>query len=404
MANASVNTKIADAVAGHRSGMALAGTWYVDPDIYQQDLRLLGRHWLCAGHTSELAEPGAYILYELGGESVIIIRGQDDVVRALANVCRHRGSRLCEARQGVVRLLTCPYHAWAYRADGTLLTARGMAADFRPEDHSLRSYPVTIKGGLIFVALTDTPLPFGDFEPAMDGFLRAYGWADAKIAHRATFTVAANWKLTVENYLECYHCGPAHPEFSLSHSTALPHAAAAAGDNALRRLGEARELGIVEYSSWGRTGLEAEMGNINRSALYPGYVTGSQDGAGVAPLMGRFAEYDGGCTYMEVGPLSTFLGYPDHGLIYRFIPRGPLHTEMEVLWLVRETAVEGVDYDLARLTWLWTVTSEADKKIVQMNQDGVASMAYLPGPYAEMEHGTRSFIDRYVQESWQAVT
>ncbi len=114
--------------------------------------------------------------------------------------------------------------------------------------------------------------------------------------------------------------------------------------------------------------------------------------------MGAFKGYDGGSTFVHVGPASFFLAYPDHGIVYRFIPRTVQHSEMEVLWLVRGDAREGIDYDLDKLTWLWTVTSEADKRIIEDNQRGVNSRYYEPGPLSIMESQERRFVEWYLSE------
>ncbi len=134
-----------------------------------------------------------------------------------------------------------------------------------------------------------------------------------------------------------------------------------------------------------------------RSALHGG-LSGSQDGQPVAPLMGAFSAPDGNSTYFDIGPISDFLAYPDHGIMYRFIPRSVAQTDMEVLWLVDENAVEGVDYDLERLTWLWKITSAQDKKIVEMNQAGVNSRFFEPGPYSLQEAYAARFVEWYLEE------
>ena len=112
----------------------------------------------------------------------------------------------------------------------------------------------------------------------------------------------------------------------------------------------------------------------------------------------RFATVDGGVTFFDVGLTSNFLAYPDHGLIYRFIPNSVQSTDMEVIWLVREDARAGIDYDLERLTWLWKVTSLADKRIIELNQQGVNSRFYEPGPYTPMEQHTRRFVEWILTE------
>jgi phenylpropionate dioxygenase-like ring-hydroxylating dioxygenase large terminal subunit len=137
---------------------------------------------------------------------------------------------------------------------------------------------------------------------------------------------------------------------------------------------------------------------VMRSALCDGVASATSDGQLVARLMGSFSEPDGSSTYFDVGPISDFLAYPDHGVIYRFIPRSVDRTEMEVLWLVHGDAVEGRDFDLERLTWLWKTTSAEDKKIVEMNQAGVDSRYFEPGPYSNQESHALRFIDWYLQE------
>ena len=122
------------------------------PDVFEADLRLLEDRWICVGHASEIAAPGDWITAELGAESAIVVRGEDDSLRALANVCRHRGSRLCVEPRGHATLLTCPYHAWSYHLDGRLRAAREMPDGFEPGAHGLKILPIKVVGGLVFVS------------------------------------------------------------------------------------------------------------------------------------------------------------------------------------------------------------------------------------------------------------
>ncbi len=133
------------------------------------------------------------------------------------------------------------------------------------------------------------------------------------------------------------------------------------------------------------------------SALSPGSLTGSADGLLLAPPMDRAGPVQR-LRLRRGGVLSAFLAYADHGVSYRFIPEAPLSTAFEVAWLVRGDAVEGRDYDLEQLVWLWDVTSLADKTIIEANQAGVRSRHYEPGPYSLMEPGARAFTDRYLGE------
>jgi phenylpropionate dioxygenase-like ring-hydroxylating dioxygenase large terminal subunit len=203
----------------------------------------------------------------------------------------------------------------------------------------------------------------------------------------------------VENYMECYHCAPAHREYSRFHLLARPAALNHEADARVRRRAEALGLAITEVDHWG---LKARPGQESadsvRSALAEGAVSGSEDGKPLAPLMGQFREFDGGVTFFDVGLTSNFLAYPDHGLIYRFVPKSFDCTDMEVIWLVREDARAGIDYDLERLTWLWKVTSEADKRIIELNQQGIRSLYYEPGPYSSMEAHTERFVEWILAE------
>jgi phenylpropionate dioxygenase-like ring-hydroxylating dioxygenase large terminal subunit len=381
-------------------GTPLLQEFYSDPEIFARDIECVHfRHWLCVGHASRISKPGDWFRFDIAGESIIVVRGRDDRARALVNVCRHRGSRICYENEGNARLLVCPYHAWSYDLDGRLRSARQMGPSFDTSQHALPEIHLRILEGLIFVCFSEDPPSLGSVERTFAASLKHYGWSNAKVAHRATYSVDANWKLATENYQECYHCAPAHPEFSRYHATEKPD------DDVLElraeadRRAQAMGIDIPCVIDWPvNNSQHSEMLDCFHDALYPGAVTGSEDGLPVSPLMGDFTEYDHGFTYIDVGPASFFLAYPDHGIMYLFIPRGPQKTDMEISWLVRNDAQEGSDYDRGRLTWMWDVTSVADKLIIDQNQQGVNSRYYRPGPYGPMESETRSFVEWYMDQ------
>jgi Rieske 2Fe-2S family protein len=359
------------------------------------------RHWICAGHIAQVPQIGDFFTVEIGNESAIVVRGRDEKVRALINVCRHRGSRVCTERSGkaIGGGFTCPYHAWNYGLDGSLRASRLMPEDFDQASHGLKQIHLEVIEGLIFLSFADMPLGLDHVREALAGSARVHGWADAKIAYRETYAIAANWKLAIENYVECYHCAPAHREFAACHAMAR-------GPLAETRLRQQVEIRTAEMSltlrridHWGETAAPGqEPASVLRSALNKGVKSGTADGGPVAPLMGNFSDYDGGVTFFDVLPCSDFLAYPDYGVIYRFIPKRVDATELEVIWLVRGDARENVDYDRERLTWLWHVTSLADKHIIEMNQLGVNSAFYEPGPYAPMETHPSRFIEWYFKQ------
>ena len=374
--------QIRELLATHTAGQSLAQGFYTREDIFMRDMDLLLNRWTYVGHTSEIPNSGDFLTAELGLESAIVIRGQDNTIRALANVCRHRGSRICATPRGHANILTCPYHAWAYNLDGTLRQARQMPQDFEPAQHSLLFLPIAIVGGLIFISFGKAPPSFTNASQAIERMTGHFGWDSAKIAVRKTYSVKSNWKLLLENYHECYHCGPAHPEFSELHMLARP---------GIRHIGE------DDNEAWAAEADGREVYRVMHSHLADDASTGSRNGKPVAPLMGQ-ATYEDACVFSELGFLSAFLAYSDYGVLYRFIPRGVLDTDMEVIWLVNGNAEAGRDYDPETLTWLWDVTSLADKKIIERNQAGVLSRAYRPGPFSLMEPGTKQYVERYLAE------
>jgi len=392
----------AQAIAAQRPGYALSREFYCDAELFEREVRrLLLRHWHCAGHASQARAPGDFFTIEICGESLIIVRGHDRELRAFYNVCRHRGSRVCTESAGHARggVFVCPYHAWSYGLDGRLRGARDMPEGFERTAFALKSVHTQVIEGLVFVSFAETPLGLEHVAAALAGSARIYGWGQAQVAHRETYPIKANWKLAVENYMECYHCAPAHLEYSRFHLYSRPAALNREADERVRARARALGLALTEVDYWGlnaRAGKEAA--DSVRSALGGGAVSGSEDGRPLAPLMGQFSDYDGGVTFFDVGLTSNFLAYPDHGLIYRFIPRTVDSTDMEVIWLVREGARSGIDYDPERLTWLWKVTSVADKRIIELNQQGINSRAYEPGPYTPMEQHTRRFIEWLLTE------
>ncbi len=389
---------IAALLARHRAGHTLDQPFYTDPAIFEVDAaRVFFRDWHYAGHVSEIPAAGDYLLFEMLGESVIVLRDDAGAIRAFANVCRHRGARLCSAASGHVRRFTCPYHAWSYGLDGALVHARQLDPAIDRTALGLKPVATEVFEGLIYLSFADTPTSFDALRAELTPHVRAFDLARTKVAARRSYPVQANWKLLVENYNECYHCTAAHPEFARSHvihmsaDRAAPHNAALAARAAaaglsvttLDRIGAAAPAGSPDYS-------------YNRYALFDGYQTGSEDGKPLAPLLGDVKACDGGASDVYVGILNPMLVYCDHAVIYRFVPIDATTSLQEVIWLVHEDAEEGRDYDAARLTWLWDVTTEADKRIIEANQQGVASRFYEPGPLVEMESYTRRFHDAYL--------
>ncbi len=382
MARNGDNALVSDLIAARKPGFGLDQAFYSDAEVYARDMdRVYLREWLYAGHASQIPEPGDYFLFEVAGESVIVVRGDDGVVRALVNVCRHRGSRVCYEKRGNTRWFSCPYHGWTYDLRGELKAARQMPKDFDMSASGLAAIRAELFHGFIMISFADQPESYDTARRLLDATIAPFGLDRAKVAHSESYRIDANWKLAVENYVECYHCAPAHPEFAESHSIQRPQERNTKLIAALKFSAEEAGVSTEDISHDGRAdGAPGLPFYYDRYALFPGYVTGSQDGKPVAPLLGDLKSFDGGASDLMLGGLNFFLFYSDHGVVYRFIPHGIQNTECEIVWLVRDDAEEGVDYDLERMTWLWSVTTEADKLIIENNQQGVNSRFYRPGP------------------------
>lgn len=390
--------KVAALLARHEPGSSLPQEFYVDQQLYEFEIEnVLLKHWHCVGHHSQIREPGEYLIYEFEKESVIVIRGKDGKIRALSNVCRHRGSRICD-RAGKAQggMLVCPYHAWSYGLDGTLEYARMMPRHFDKKSHGLHQLPVHTIQGLILVSFSDDPLGLDAAKETVNGIFGPYDWENAKVIHQTSLTFDANWKLALENQVECLHCGPAHPEFCELHTQGMPNEAKLREE--LEQRTDALGLKFMIKDLWGKKAPTGqEMTYSYRVPMVPGVVTASKDGQPVAPLMGKLSEFDGGYCNFYVGPHNHFISYSDYGAAFCYTPRSANKTALNVFWLVRDDAIEGRDFERDRVTWLWDVTATADKKIVEDNQLGVGSRFYRPGPYSESsEHKTIQFIDWYL--------
>ena len=396
-------------VAAQRPGHSLDQAFYVHPAIFERDReRILRNHWIMAGHVSQVREPGDFLLFDFAGESIIVLRDVEGVVRAHYNVCRHRGSQLLVTPAGRTQKITCRYHGWTYALDGSLQVAPRMPESFRRDKYGLKSCALRVIEGLIFVCLSEGPGPALDTVAAGLGpYLRLHGIGESRVAHRETWHVHANWKLAVENYLECYHCKPAHPQYC---SVEIKVDRIGDGSPAAMARYEARnQEWLARATALGSTlpefGTElpldarlprAQFGAAYRAPLRAPYRSATEDGGPAAPLMGGFRDYDGGETALGLGPFTYMLAYNDYATFFQFVPRDAEHSDIVVSWLVNGAAREGADFDRGRLTWLWTVTTEQDKSIIEANAAGIRSSRYEPGPSSLLERDLDGFREWYL--------
>jgi Rieske 2Fe-2S family protein len=391
---------IAELVASQKPGWALAQAFYTDPGVYKIELdRILMRNWIMAGHASQIPDAGDFLVYRLANESAIIVRGNDGEIRAFANVCRHRGSLVCLEDRGNTRKFMCPYHGWTYDLDGKLIAARSMRGEFDRDDFGLHPVSLEIVGGLLFVCFCDDPPSFDGAKRDLAEPFALFDFENLKVAAEKTYPIAANWKLSIENYQECYHCATAHPEYAKMHTLMVDRQKRDRLQEPMRQRMAACGIKDMDHDfidTWAQPG---EQGyGYSRTALFEGYKTGSRDGEAVAPLLGKLKGYDGGASDFVLGPFTFLLAYSDHVVAYVFSPVDHRNCQCKIFWLVRGDAVEGKDYDRDELMWLWDITTYSDEKIIVDNWKGVNSRYYEPGPFSGMESMERRWVEWLVQE------
>ena len=191
--------------------------FYVSVDIYDMEKEaIFYKTWHYAGHVSQVAEKRSYFTTKIHEQNVFVTRGQDDEIRAFYNVCAHRGHELLEGA-GRKSVITCPYHAWAFDFEGNLVNARNSenVAGFNKCDFSLKPVRMEIFCGMIMINLDPEATPFAEQFDGLEDEIRQYmpSVDTLEFAQRDTFDVASNWKVLVDNFLECYHCAPAHKDF-----------------------------------------------------------------------------------------------------------------------------------------------------------------------------------------------
>jgi Rieske 2Fe-2S family protein len=392
-------------VAQRQSGYSLPGEFYSSQLVYRAELeRIWRKGWLFVGHSCEVRNPGDYITFSVGADSLIVIRNDDGQTHALWNVCRHRGTQLCHEAQGRVGRLVCPYHQWTFARDGSLVSCRGMQEDLDKSDLGLLHAHVREVEGLIFVSLADEPPDFRAAAEAIGSLARPQGLNRAKVAKTVDYDVAANWKLVWENNRECYHCNVNHPQYikanfdhynaddmtervqsRLDRVVARSEANwAAAGLTVGHRRGGMTQFPGVDKDCWFAA---------NRTPLVEGYVSETMDGRQVAPLMGDYATAEVGTLRIRTLPNMWHHASCDHAVTTRVLPTGVQRTAVRVTWLVDEKAVEGRDYRLEDIMPFWQLTSEQDWALCVMAQKGVNSSHYVPGPFSiYKEYNVDAFV------------
>jgi phenylpropionate dioxygenase-like ring-hydroxylating dioxygenase large terminal subunit len=392
-----------EAIARQRPGWSLEQQFYTCPEIFDFERRgWLAEQWFILGHCSEVPETGSFIVRSLLGESLLVVRDANRTLRGFYNVCRHRGSRICE-RDGRVTSFVCPYHAWSYRLDGTLRTAPAMSEQIDASRLALNRVSIREIGGIILGSLKGDPQSLDALAVEAEPMMRYQGIAQARIAARRSYPTNANWKLVMENFSECYHCVPAHPEYCdvMKHVDVVARMPTAEEAETWQRAVErwAREDADPDApgSQWTLDyTFKAKNYDISRDPIGGARKTASKDGEPVAPLMGQFTRFDGGVSSFTLSPFVYIGMANDHAVMFQFLPLACESTDVIITWLVNGSAGAS-EVDVERMIWMWDVTTIQDKAIIERNAQGVRSLAYQPGPYsATLERGPAGLVSHYL--------
>lgn len=412
---------------------ALPQKYFVSPELFaEEQSKIFSKQWVLVGHPSQIASPGDYFVQDVIGESLIVIRDKSGEVNGFFNVCRHRGTRLCEATNGQLSAIQCPYHAWTYGLDGRLIGAPHMdeVPRFDKADYSLHPVNLGLFEGFIFVnlakanALTGASRPSDSRSPdrevaaatldpcraapagsilsagemkekrnnlpgdkslkewfaPLKGKFSHWNMSMLRSAKRIEYDVKANWKLIFENYSECYHCPGVHPTLS----KISPY------DSAENDLAEGPFLGGFMKINKGKS---LTMSG-NACALGIADSTRARD---LAPAhdRGQKIDYDheheqeqegkNRVFYYSIFPNMLLSMHPEYVMVHQLWPQSPERTLIYCDFFFHPDSFNRPDFKPEDAIEFWDMTNKQDWHVCELSQQGIASRAYEPGPYSSRE-------------------
>ncbi len=341
--------------------------YFVSSEVMaQEEEEIFLKHWLLVGHQSQIPKAGDYFVQEAAGESVIIARDRSGVIRGFYNVCRHRGTRLCEDSGGHSSTIQCPYHAWTYGLDGRLIGSPHMddVPGFDRSQYSLHPANLELWEGFIFVNVGDNDMPLEQWFAPLAGKFSNWNLPRLRSVKRIEYDVKANWKLMFENYSECYHCPGVHPMLS----KVSPY------DSAENDLTEGPFLGGFMRINKGKS------------------LTMSGEACAI-PVAGKDQEQDqeheqegkDRVFYYSIFPNMLLSIHPEYVMVHQLWPQSPDRTLIVCDWFFHPDASERDGFNPEDAIEFWDVTNKQDWHVCELSQQGIASRAYEPGPYSTRE-------------------
>jgi Rieske 2Fe-2S family protein len=364
----------------------LPSSAYLSQEAFEREReRIFATEWFCAGREEALPSPGDYLKVDVAGESVLVVRTRSGELRGFYNVCRHRGSRISiddaspsvEAPGATGRFrgsMVCPYHGWTYGLAGELRAAPFLTETdgLRREELSLHPVGLNTWGGFVFVHLSPEKATAEGrgLSSQLAGIVERtarYPLAELRTARRITYDVAANWKCIVENYNECYHCGPVHPELC--------------------------EV-VPAFKQQGGANLDWDRGIPHREGATTFNFSGTTDRAAFPGLSeDERTRHKGELAY----PNLMLSMSSDHVAAFTLWPKGPGRTVIDCDFLFHPDEMRRPGFDPSDAVEFWDLVNRQDWRICQSVQQGMSSRVFSFGYYAPMEDLSLD-IRRYVGE------
>ena len=365
--------QLADALRPFGESRMLPVGSYFDDEVLAWERRHLFSGWVALGRADDLVRPRMMRAYPAGEGGVLVVRDGEGRLNGFENACRHRGHELlpCDGT-AESRAIVCPYHAWAYRLDGSLLGAPGFkdAAGFDPARFPLKPVELREWQGWLF-ANAGTDQAFEDRVVGLEPIFEHYDGADLVTAETHSYDVEANWKVIVENYQECYHCPSIHPELC---QVSPPDS----GDN------------LPPQGDW----VGGSM------TLRDHATTMSLDGRSGGALMTRLDDVEQRTVmYLGLMPNMLISLHPDYVMTHLLTPLAPGRTRIRCSWAFPRAVVEREGFDPSYAVDFWDLTNRQDWAACESVQRGMATPGYVPGPLAPAEDGVYDFV-HYVARAY----
>ena len=367
---------------------SLPSSYYLSEEIYAREKeRIFCREWFCAGREEQLPNPGDFLVLDVVGESILVVRTKDGDLRAHYNVCRHRGAQLCTStmvedhanvklKGGVLgpNGIRCPYHQWTYALDGRLLHAPHFLEGngFSKSDFSLHPVGLETWGGFFFLNLTpgEAAKERRTLQQQLGGIIsrvQRYPLSALRTAAKIAYDVQANWKVIVENYNECYHCGGVHPELC--------------------------EI-VPAFRDQGGGQLNWDGGIPHRDGAFTFTFSGTTKRAAFQTLNeDEKVRHKGELIY----PNFMLSLASDHVAAFTLWPKSAQGTRVNCEFLFHPDEMKKTDFAPKDAVEFWDLVNRQDWAICQRVQQGMNSRVHEFGYYAPMEDLSAD-IRRYVTE------